>query len=41
MMVTTSSFSKDAHDFQKKHEYQLSLRDYRFDWMDSKSWKPE
>jgi restriction system protein len=28
MMVTTSSFSKDAHDFQKKHKYQLSLRDY-------------
>jgi len=28
MMVTSSSFSKDAHDFQKKHEYQLSLRDY-------------
>jgi restriction system protein len=28
MMVTSSSFSKDAHDFQRKHEYQLSLRDY-------------
>jgi restriction system protein len=28
MMVTSSSFSKDARDFQKKHEYQLSLRDY-------------
>jgi restriction system protein len=28
MMVTSSSFSKDAHDFQKKHEYQLALRDY-------------
>jgi restriction system protein len=28
MMVTTSSFSKDAHEFQRKHEYQLSLRDY-------------
>jgi restriction system protein len=28
MMVTSSSFSQDAHGFQKKHEYQLSLRDY-------------
>jgi HJR/Mrr/RecB family endonuclease len=28
MMVTSSSFSKDAHEFQKRHEYQLSLRDY-------------
>jgi len=28
MMVTTSSYSKDACDLQKKHEYQLSLRDY-------------
>lgn len=28
MLVTTSSYSKDAHAFQKKHQYQLSLRDY-------------
>ena len=28
MMVTTSSFSPDAHEFQKRHQYQLSLRDY-------------
>jgi hypothetical protein len=28
MMVTSSSFSKDAHEFQKKHKYQLSLRNY-------------
>jgi HJR/Mrr/RecB family endonuclease len=28
MLVTTSSFSPDAHAFQRKHEYQLSLRDY-------------
>jgi restriction system protein len=28
MLVTTSSFTPDAHDFQKRHEYQLALRDY-------------
>lgn len=35
MMVTSSSFSKDASDFQKKHKYQLSLRDYTdlIDWI--------
>ncbi len=35
MLVTTSSFSPDAQAFQKKHEYQLSLRDYGnvVDWI--------
>jgi hypothetical protein len=35
MLVTTSSFSPDAHEFQKKHRYQLSLRDYGniVDWI--------
>jgi restriction endonuclease Mrr len=28
MLVTTSSFSKDARVFQQRHKYQLSLRDY-------------
>jgi HJR/Mrr/RecB family endonuclease/GTPase SAR1 family protein len=28
MLVTSSSFTKDAKEFQKQHEYQLSLRDY-------------
>jgi restriction system protein len=28
MMVTTSTFSPDAHEFQQRHQYQLSLRDY-------------
>ena len=28
MMVTTSGFSEDARQLQKKHEFQLSLRDY-------------
>lgn len=28
MMVTTSSFSADAKEFQQRHQYQLSLRDY-------------
>jgi restriction system protein len=28
MMVTTSSFSRDAHIFGNKHKYQLALRDY-------------
>jgi restriction system protein len=28
MMVTTSSFSRDAHTFGNKHKYQLALRDY-------------
>lgn len=28
MLVTTSSFSADAREFQKKHEYHLALRDY-------------
>ncbi|HWM93905.1 MAG TPA: restriction endonuclease [Thermoanaerobaculia bacterium] len=28
MLVTTSSFSADARELQKKHQYHLSLRDY-------------
>jgi HJR/Mrr/RecB family endonuclease len=28
MLVTTSTYSKDAHAMQKRHQYQLSLRDY-------------
>jgi len=28
MLVTTSSFSKDAKEFQERHEYQLKFRDY-------------
>lgn len=28
MMVTTSSFSRDAQEFQQRHQYQLALRDY-------------
>jgi hypothetical protein len=28
MLVTTSSYSKDAHAFKKKHDYQLSLKEY-------------
>ena len=28
MLVTTSSYSKDAQALQKKHKYELSLRDY-------------
>ena len=28
MLITSSSFTKDARDFQRKHEYQLNLRDY-------------
>ena len=28
MLVTTSSFSKDAKEFQGNPEYQLKLRDY-------------
>lgn len=28
MLVTTSSFTPDAKEFQKKHQYQLSLKDY-------------
>lgn len=28
MLVTTSSFTKDAKEFQQKHKYQLTLRDY-------------
>jgi len=28
MLVTTSKFSKDAREFQARHEYQLALRDY-------------
>jgi restriction system protein len=28
MLVTTSSYSKDARDMEQKHKYQLSLRDY-------------
>jgi len=35
MLVTTSLFSPDAHAFQRKHEYQLALRDYGnvVDWI--------
>jgi len=29
MMVTTSSFSRDAIEFRNDHEYRLSLRDFR------------
>jgi HJR/Mrr/RecB family endonuclease len=28
MLVTTSSYSKDAYALQQKHKYELSLRDY-------------
>jgi restriction endonuclease Mrr len=28
MLVTTSSFSRDAREFQSRHSYQLSLREY-------------
>jgi len=28
MLVTSSSFTKDAKDFHQKHQYQLSLREY-------------
>lgn len=28
MLVTTSSFSPDAHAFQRRHQYKLALRDY-------------
>jgi len=28
MLVTTSTYSKDARAFQQRHQYQLSLRDY-------------
>lgn len=28
MLVTSSSFTADAQEFQRKHEYQLSLREY-------------
>ena len=28
MLVTTSLFSGDAHEFQKRHQYHLALRDY-------------
>jgi restriction system protein len=28
MLVTTSSYSKDARTLQQKHKYELSLRDY-------------
>lgn len=28
MLVTSSSFSRDAREFQQKHKYQLALRDY-------------
>jgi hypothetical protein len=35
MMVTTSSYSKDAHVLQQKHQYQLSLKEYGHvaDWI--------
>lgn len=28
MLITSSSFTKDARDFQQKHQYQLNLREY-------------
>jgi restriction endonuclease Mrr len=28
MLVTTSTYSRDARAMQEKHKYQLSLRDY-------------
>lgn len=28
MLVTSSSFTADAKEFQQKHKYQLTLRDY-------------
>jgi restriction system protein len=28
MLVTTSSYSKDARALQQKHKYELSLREY-------------
>lgn len=28
VLVTTSSFSKDAREFRQRHKYQLALRDY-------------
>ncbi len=28
MLVTSSSFTKDAREFQQKHQYQLTLKDY-------------
>ncbi len=28
MLVTTSKFSPDAQQFQQRHKYQLSLKDY-------------
>jgi len=28
ILVTTSTYSKDAHAMETKHKYQLSLRDY-------------
>lgn len=36
MLVTTSSFTVGAREFQRRHEYQLSLRDYRdlVEWLD-------
>lgn len=36
MLVTTSSFSPDAHSFQKRHRYRIALRDYGnvVDWID-------
>jgi len=35
MMVTTSSYSKEAHALQQKHQYQLSLKEYGHvaDWI--------
>ena len=35
MLVTTSYFSPDARDFQKRHQYQLALKDYSdvADWI--------
>jgi len=35
MLVTTSRFTRDAHEFQAKHNYQLQLREYAHvvDWL--------
>jgi restriction endonuclease Mrr len=35
MLVTTSRFTRDAHEFQEKHKYQLQLREYAHvvDWL--------
>jgi len=35
MLVTTSAFTPDAHEFRRRHQYQLSLKDYAHivDWI--------